>query len=299
MGAEIEVAADADGDTDCEVSELLMQVGARVREIRKSQRMSRRELSERSGVSPRYIATLEVGQGNVSLGILKKLSLAMNTPLSILVSDKQSYAPEHERLLALYNTADSAIRSRVMQLLDTTEQRRKSQRICLVGLRGAGKSTLGRRIAEEFNAPFIELNTEIIRKAGMPVAEIIALMGPEAYRELEADIVLELTTSHQRAVVAVAGGIVSVKDTYVRVLSSFHTVWLKATPKEHMERVRLQGDLRPMQDNPQAMTQLRQILQSREAAYAKADYELDTAGKSVDVSHSELSELIRKNRILG
>jgi XRE family aerobic/anaerobic benzoate catabolism transcriptional regulator len=294
------VKSSVDSNADIAVAALIVQVGVRVQAVRKSQRLSRRELSERSGVSPRYLATLEDGQGNISLGILKKLALALNTPIDYFVTEDNSTVEECERFLTLYTQADPTIRSRVLQLLDPTERhRQKAQRLCLVGLRGAGKSTLGIRIADEFNAPFIELNTEITRKAGMPVAEIIALMGPDAYRKLEADVLRELIGSRRRLVVAVAGGIVSDNDTYKRVLSNFHTVWLRASPKEHMERVRAQGDLRPMQGNPEAMKQLRQILQARENAYAKADYELDTAGQSVESSQSELSELIHRHGLLG
>jgi XRE family aerobic/anaerobic benzoate catabolism transcriptional regulator len=192
------------------------------------------------------------------------------------------------------------MRARVLQVLDPERMgRQKAQRLCLVGLRGAGKSTLGARIADTFDAPFIELNREIEKNAGMALGEIIALYGQEGYRQLEADTLTAIIDGHSRAVVAVAGGIVSEEGSFYHVLSRFHTVWLKASASEHMERVRAQGDVRPMQDNPQAMIQLRQILRSREAFYTQSDHVLDTSGKSVEQSQSELCQLIESCQILN
>jgi XRE family aerobic/anaerobic benzoate catabolism transcriptional regulator len=200
----------------------------------------------------------------------------------------------------LYARADAAVRARVLQVLDPERMgRQKAQRLCLVGLRGAGKSTLGARVAKVFDAPFIELNREIEKNAGMALGEIIALYGQEGYRQLEADTLTGIIEGHSRAVVAVAGGIVSEEGSFYHVLSRFHTVWLKASASEHMERVRAQGDVRPMQDNPQAMIQLRQILRSREALYTQSDHVLDTSGKSVNQSQIELSQLIESCQILN
>ena len=190
--------------------------------------------------------------------------------------------------------------ARVLQVLDPERMRlQKAQRLCLVGLRGAGKSTLGARVAKVFGAPFIELNREIEKNAGMALGEIIALYGQEGYRQLEADTLTGIIEGHKRAIVAVAGGIVSEEGSFYHVLSRFHTVWLKASASEHMERVRAQGDVRPMQDNPQAMIQLRQILRSREALYTQSDHVLDTSGKSVEQSQIELSQLIEGCQILN
>ena len=171
--------------------------------------------------------------------------------------------------------------------------------IAIVGANGAGKSTLGALVGKEFNAPFIELNREIEKHAGMPVGEIIALYGQEGYRQLEADTLSTIINTNQRAVVAVAGGIVSEEDSFNHLLSRFHTVWVKASAHEHMDRVHAQGDMRPMAGNPQAMNQLRQILKAREALYAQADHSLDTSGKSVDTCQTELSNLIQTYQILG
>lgn len=301
----LEIAGKADrfanDETDAGVSValLIQHVGSRVRKTRKSLGMSRRELSERSGVSPRYLAKLEGGDGNISIGLLKKVALALETPAEAFLMDDDPQGMELRQITSLYKRADAATRARVLQVLDPERmQAQKAERLCLVGLRGAGKSTLGAKISEEFGAPFIELNREIEANAGMPVGEIIALYGQEGYRQLEADTLSKIVETHSRAVVAVAGGIVSEEDTFYRLLSRFHTVWIKASAGEHMDRVRAQGDVRPMEGNPQAMIQLREILKAREAFYAQADLVLDTSGKPEDASHSELSALIQTCEIL-
>lgn len=292
--------ANDDTDADVSVALLIRQVGDRVRKTRKSLGMSRRELSERSGVSPRYLAKLEGGDGNISIGLLKKVALALDAPIGFLLADHGALAEETLRMSELYRRADAARRTQVMAILDPDRIRgQKAERLCLVGLRGAGKSTLGAKISKEFGAPFIELNREIEASAGMPVGEIIALYGQEGYRQLEADTLNDIIETHSRAVIAVAGGIVSEADTFYHLLSRFHTVWVKASAGEHMDRVRAQGDVRPMKGNPQAMIQLRQILTAREAQYGQADHVLDTSGKSVDESLSELSDLVRSYDILG
>lgn len=288
-----------DTDAGVSVALLIQHVGSRVRKTRKSLGMSRRELSERSGVSPRYLAKLEGGDGNISIGLLKKVALALETPVEVFLMEHDPQETELRQITSLYRRADAATRARVLQVLDPERmQAQKAERLCLVGLRGAGKSTLGAKISEEFGAPFIELNREIEANAGMPVGEIIALYGQEGYRQLEADTLSRIVETQSRAVVAVAGGIVSEEDTFYRLLSRFHTVWIKASAGEHMDRVRAQGDVRPMEGNPQAMIQLREILKTREAFYAQADHVLDTSGKSEDASHSELSALIQSCEIL-
>jgi XRE family aerobic/anaerobic benzoate catabolism transcriptional regulator len=283
-----------------EVAELIVHVGEKVLALRKARRMSRRELSETSGVSPRYLAKLEGGDGNISIGLLKRVALALDTPVEQILVRDDPQAAETLLMMQMYRRADAGTRARVLQVLDPERTRaQKAERLCLVGLRGAGKSTLGARISAAFDAPFIELNDEIEQNAGMPVAEIIALYGQEGYRQLEADTLGAIVKSHRRAIVAVAGGIVSEETTFQQLLSRFHSVWVRTSPGEHMERVRAQGDMRPMQGNPKAMIQLRQILKAREVYYAQADHLLDTSGKTVDVSEAELSDLIETYQILG
>jgi len=289
----------AAAELDLQSAALLRSLGTRLRHMRKSQGLSRRSLSERSGVSPRYLAKVEAGDGNISIGLLIKLAAALEQPLEHFLMADAMFHSDLPHISQLYARADAAVRARVLQVLDPERMgRQKAQRLCLVGLRGAGKSTLGAWVAEVFDAPFIELNREIEKNAGMALGEIIALYGQEGYRQLEADTLTGIIEGHRRAVGAVANGIVSEEGSFYHVLSRFHTVWLKASASEHMERVRAQGDMRPMQDNPQAMIQLRQILRSREALYTQSDHVLDTRGKSVDQSQIELSQLIESCHIL-
>lgn len=287
-------------ELDLQSAALLRSLGTRLRQMRKLKGFSRRSLSERSGVSPRYLAKIEAGDGNISIGLLIKLAAALEQPIEHFLMADAMFHTDLPHVSQLYARADASVRARVLQVLDPGRMGlQKAQRLCLVGLRGAGKSTLGARVAKVFGAPFIELNREIEKNAGMALGEIIALYGQEGYRQLEADTLTSIIEGHNRAIVAVAGGIVSEEGSFYHVLSRFHTVWLKASASEHMERVRAQGDVRPMQDNPQAMIQLRQILRSREALYTQSDHVLDTSGKSVEQSQMELSQLIEGCQILN
>ena len=287
-------------ELDLQSAALLRSLGTRLRQMRKLKGFSRRSLSERSGVSPRYLAKIEAGDGNISIGLLIKLAAALEQPIEHFLMADAMFHTDLPHVSQLYARADASVRARVLQVLDPERMGlQKAQRLCLVGLRGAGKSTLGARVAKVFGAPFIELNREIEKNAGMVLGEIIALYGQEGYRQLEADTLTSIIEGHKRAIVAVAGGIVSEEGSFYHVLSRFHTVWLKASASEHMERVRAQGDVRPMQDNPQAMIQLRQILRSREALYTQSDHVLDTSGKSVEQSQMELSQLIEGCQILN
>jgi XRE family aerobic/anaerobic benzoate catabolism transcriptional regulator len=274
-------------------------VGERVLTARKSAGLSQKELSEISGVSVRYVAQLEQGNCNVSIGVLTRLSIALGISVHTIMRSNDPATAEANRIAALYRSADAATRTRLVELLETDQSiARKAQRICLVGLRGAGKSTLGRRAAQELGLPFVELKEEIEKSAGIPIAEIFALYGDSGYRELEAETIERLVTEQSRFFLAVAGGIVTNPDTFAALLSRFHLVWLRARPGDHMDRVRDQGDLRPMAGNPRAMLQLREILRTREEQYSKAPYHLDTSGKSVETSHSELIELLRENSLI-
>ncbi len=286
-------------DRELEINDLISLVGSRVRTARIDAGLSRRELSEISGVSQRYLVQLENGAGNISIGLLKRIAIAFERTIDSFLVDNDEISIEAEQIAALYRTADASTRKRVQQLLSPDKQRaKKAQRICLLGLRGAGKSTLGAMIGEKLGCKFVELTDEIERTAGIPISEVIALYGQEGYRDLEAASLKHIIESEERMILAVAGGVVSNKDTFTTLLSRFNTVWVKAAPEEHMERVRAQGDMRPMADNPQAMAQLRQILTAREADYKQADYQLDTAAESLEESFTKLSELILSEQLL-
>jgi XRE family aerobic/anaerobic benzoate catabolism transcriptional regulator len=285
---------------EAEVGRLMAMVGERVRKARELKGISRRVLSDLSGVSQRYLAQLEAGSGNISIGLLWRVAEALDHRIEWLVGEEDPWSSEEMRVAELYRSADGARRRRVMEILEPdAPEALRAQRICLIGLRGAGKSTLGRLIGEELGLPFVELNLEIAEQAGMAVDEVMALYGQEGYRRLEAQALERVVQTSDALVLAVAGGIVSEPRTYGFLLRHFHTVWLRATPEEHMMRVRAQGDERPMAGNPKAMDELRSILTSREALYARAEAEVNTSGLSLEASREQLLETIRAHGFLG
>ncbi|MBV7377645.1 helix-turn-helix transcriptional regulator [Maritimibacter dapengensis] len=290
---------EARSDEASHVDDLIARVGERVRRARDRKGIPRRVLSEKSGVSPRYLAQLEAGEGNISIGLLQKVAHALDHKIEWLVGEDDPWTSEALRVADLFRTADAGTQRQVLSTL-TPEPAAQSRahRICLVGLRGAGKSTLGRRAGEALGIPFVELNREIEEQAGMPVDEVMAFYGQEGYRRLEAQALSRVIATHDTMILAVAGGIVAEPETYNRLLTHFHTIWVKATPAEHMARVREQGDERPMAGNPEAMDQLKSILTSREALYDKALESLDTSGKTEDESLAEMSALIRERGFL-
>lgn len=277
------------------------RVGACVREARGRKGLSRNRLAALSGVSLRYLAQIETGQGNTSIGVLLKVCEALDVDIADMVGADEPWTAETRRAARLFSAAPPDRRRAALEILAPDGDGggdERAARIALTGLRGAGKSTLGRRLAERFGARFVELNHEIETESGMRVGDLIALYGQEGYRRLEAGALDRVAAANEAIVLAVAGGIVSAPDTYDRLLARFHTIWLKAGPDEHMDRVRAQGDHRPMAGNPAAMDQLRSILTTREDLYARARFTLDTSGKSEDASAAELEALIAENGLL-
>ena len=284
---------------DGAIAEFIAMVGERVRMARNRKGISRRQLSELSGVSQRYLAQLEGGDGNVSIALLRKIANSLDFEVEWLVGRDDPWTSDAITLMRLFRQATRDQRARVMEILDPNDTgTRRADRVALIGLRGAGKSTLGRMTAEKLGVAFVELNQVIEEVAGMPVDEVIALYGQEGYRRLEKQALVNLVATHEQLVLAVAGGIVSEPDTYNYLLRHCHTIWLKAAPEEHMARVRGQGDERPMAGNPAAMDELKSILTSREALYAKAEAMVDTSGSSVDGSMEAVVEAIRENGFL-
>ena len=284
---------------DGAIAEFIAMVGERVRMARNRKGISRRQLSELSGVSQRYLAQLEGGDGNVSIALLRKIANSLDFEVEWLVGRDDPWTSDAITLMRLFRQATRDQRARVMEILDPNDTgTRRAGRVALIGLRGAGKSTLGRVTAEKLGVAFVELNQVIEEVAGMPVDEVIALYGQEGYRRLEKQALVNLVATHEQLVLAVAGGIVSEPDTYNYLLRHCHTIWLKAAPEEHMARVRGQGDERPMAGNPAAMDELKSILTSREALYAKAEAMVDTSGSSVDGSMEAVVEAIRENGFL-
>jgi len=273
----------------------LEQLGQRVRTMRALRGMSRKVLAKVSGISERYIAQLESGKGNVSIVLLRRVSDAMGAHLEDLIPVGEP-SPDWPVIRDLLRKATPNQVAQARDILSghgAAAQRRMSfAGIALIGLRGAGKSTLGKMLAKKIGWNFVELNKEIERENGLSVAEIIALYGQEGFRRMEQAALNALLERKEPIVLATGGGIVSEPLTFDLILSSFYTIWVKAEPEEHMARVRGQGDLRPMADDRSAMTELRTILKSREPLYARANAVVDTAGLSVDAAAARLSEAV-------
>jgi XRE family transcriptional regulator, aerobic/anaerobic benzoate catabolism transcriptional regulator len=277
-----------------DVAAFVAMVGKRVRQARERKGIARRVLSDLSGVSQRYLAQLENGGGNISIALLKKVADALDHRIEWLISEEDPWNSETIWVAEHYRSATNDQRQRIMQILKPARPAQlRRQRFCLVGLRGAGKSSLGERVGRKLDLPFIELNREIEEQSGMPVNEIMALYGQEGYRRLERQALERIVAISDTLVLAVGGGIVSEPETYGYLLRNFHTIWLKATPEEHMERVRTQGDERPMAGNPKAMEELKSILMSREALYARAETVVNTSGKTLDECMRELIEVVK------
>lgn len=261
----------------------LKRVGERVRLARARRGMSRKSLSKASGVSERYLAELERGAGNASLLVLRQIADALSIEAAALVSD----APERpiDLTLALHqlerlSPAELADARRLIAQRFGPAGPAAQGRIALIGLRGAGKTTLGQLAAQALAVPFVELDREIERASGMELSEIFAVHGQAMFRRLERQCLETIIARFERVVIAAGGSLVTEPATYDLLLSACYVVWLSATPDEHMSRVLAQGDLRPMADGPQAMDDLKAILESRTALYAKANAVVNTSGKS-------------------
>lgn len=266
----------------------LRKFGERIRGERARRGMSRRLLASHAGISERYLAQLESGKGNVSIVLLRHIASALGLPLTRLVEDAPP-SPELELVQQLLGRLTPAQLKDVYASLTAAEaSTSRAQRVALVGLRGAGKTTLGTSIAEARGVPFFELDREIERLSGSAIGAILELYGQPAYRRYELQALQGLLAAHPRFVVATGGSLVSESATYELLLRNCMTVWVRTTPEEHMRRVLAQGDLRPMAGSHQAMDDLRRILAERTELYGRADIILDTTGTAVRKSVREL-----------
>jgi XRE family transcriptional regulator, aerobic/anaerobic benzoate catabolism transcriptional regulator len=287
-------------DDDARTVGLLGSVGERVRSARARMGLSRRVLSERSGVSQRYLAQIESGQGNISIGLLLRVADALNFRIEWLVAEDDPWTSDVVMISSLLRSATRAQRAHVLEILDPENPEiKRGSRIAFIGLRGAGKSTLGRLTAARLGLPFKEVDEDIAEASGMPAGEVMALYGQEGYRHLERQSLERIVATHDRLILAVAGGIVSQPETYNYLLRNFHTVWLRAEPEEHMARVRGQGDERPMAGNPDAMAELRNILTAREALYARADAHVNTSKMSLEKCVEAVLDAIGEKRFVA
>jgi XRE family aerobic/anaerobic benzoate catabolism transcriptional regulator len=237
----------------------LSLLGDRVRAWRNEQGVTRKALSAASGVSERYLAQLEAGEGNISVLLLRKVARAMGVPVESLVREGE----------------------------------RQHKPIALLGLRGAGKSTLGEKLAQALDVPFVELDREVEKEAGAELGEVFAMYGQEGFRRFERRALERVLGQHDRGVIATGGSLVTDGGTYKLLRERSLCVWLKASPEEHMARVVAQGDMRPFKGSSAALDEIRQLLADRDRLYGRADLVLDTSGKTVRSSLSQLISLVK------
>lgn len=280
----------------------LVRLGDRIRNIRAQRGMTRKILARDSKVSERYLAQLEMGQGNISINLLRQVAYALATPLADLLQE-QELSVEMKLLHEFLVRLDPQQLQRVWELLfvefGNLNAQGRSERIALIGLRGGGKSTLGTLLAKRMGVPFIKLSQEIEREAGTSMGEVFSLYGQSGYRRYEKRALEAVVTKNKRAVIEIPGGLVAESGTFELLLSSCMVVWLMASPEDHMARVIEQGDHRPMDDNNEAMEDLQRILQGRAPLYGKADITLNTSGKGVQQSLDELSRALELHASAG
>jgi XRE family transcriptional regulator, aerobic/anaerobic benzoate catabolism transcriptional regulator len=278
-------AAASQGDADSVKNPFLAALGERVRALRARRGMTRKAVAQTAGVSERHLANLEYGEGNVSILLLLQVAQALQSSLAELLGDVTTQSAEWLLIRELLENRDDAtlrrVRLAVSDLLGAQAgpQPGKSSCIALIGLRGAGKTTLGQMLADDLGYPFVELSREIEKFAGCSVSEIQGLYGQNAYRRYERRALEEAIQIYPEAVIATPGGLVSDAATFNLLLAHCTTIWLQAEPEDHMNRVRAQGDLRPMAASAEAMDDLRTILAGRSAFYSKAQYRLDTSAQ--------------------
>jgi len=297
--AVLKPATEAVPSPDDAKNPLLAALGERVRNLRARRGLTRKAVALAADVSERHLANLEYGTGNASILVLQQVATALQCSLAELVGDVTTSSPEWlliRELLEHRSEADLR-RARIAlgELLGTgSGDAARHRRIALVGLRGAGKSTLGQMLADDLEVPFIELSREIEKFTGCSVREIHDLYGTNAYRRYERRALEETVQLYSEVVIATPGGIVSDPATFNQLLAHCTTVWLQAAPEEHMGRVAAQGDTRPMAASKEAMDDLRRILSGRAAFYSKADISIDTSGQDLGQSFQALRTAVRE-----
>jgi XRE family aerobic/anaerobic benzoate catabolism transcriptional regulator len=281
-------------------TEFLKMLGERVRQERSRHAMTRKELAKCAAVSERFLAQLETGHGNISIIRLRRIAHALGLGVERLAQERNGDAPEIVGMIALLEKLKPEERRRAQAMLlekfgARSEEERRG-RIALVGLRGAGKSTLGALLAERMGAPFIELDGRIEQESGSKLSVVFDLYGPAGFHRLEREALERVLETHERFVLATGGSIVNEPETFSRLRSACYTVWLRAKPEDHMQRVIAQGDRRPMAGSQWAMADLRKILVGREPLYEQADASVDTSGKTVRQAATELAAVVKAGR---
>jgi XRE family aerobic/anaerobic benzoate catabolism transcriptional regulator len=292
-GAKAPAPERADAAVDAETG-FVAEIGSLVRLGRAKRGMTRRQLAQGSGASERYLAQIEAGQGNPSAIILKSIARALELSVVDLLP-REASADGVERIVGLLARLPPSELSTVAEMIEQRAAQTlvddRARRIALVGLRGAGKSTLGQKLAAHLDCPFIELNLLVEQEYGASIPDLIEIAGITTFRRYERTCLEHVIAQHEAAVIATAGGIVANAETYALLLRRTHTIWIKARPEEHMRRVIEQGDFRPMAQNREAMADLVAILEARRPDYARAEAELDTSGDDMDASFKKLTQI--------
>ena len=293
-------AAAAQSETH-DAAVFLAGIGAEVRKHRAKRGMTRRQLAHASETSERYLAQIESGAGNPSASVLRAIARALDLPTAALLPEAGARSAELGAIIDLLTQVPekelAALASEIAGRVALSAGADRARRIALVGLRGAGKSTLGRMLAQHLNWPFIELDRRVEESYGASVPDLIEMAGTATFRRHERTALERVIAEHEAAVITTAGGIVSNPETYALLLRRTHTVWVKARPEEHMSRVMAQGDFRPMAQNRGAMADLVAILDARRADYARAEAEIDTSGDSLEQSFATLLHIV--TRLIG
>ncbi|HYK60543.1 MAG TPA: helix-turn-helix transcriptional regulator [Bryobacteraceae bacterium] len=279
------------------VADPLKLLGDRVRQARARRGMTRKQLARDSGVSERYLAQIEGGKGNISVLVLRQLAKALNVSVDVLLLEgpeppvEWTHTVEFLRRLSLDELR--LARQMLLHQFGGVDPAARHRRISLIGLRGAGKSTLGAALAERLEMPFLELDRLIEQESGLTLNLIFDFRGQAGFRELERKCLEAVLQRYPCFVLATGGSLVSEPGTFERLLSSCFTVWVRASAEEHMQRVIAQGDMRPMANNRDAMSDLKRILAERETLYSKADIEIQTAGREFEESLDLLMQALR------
>lgn len=275
--------------------EFLASLGKRVRDARERRGLTRKVLADQADVSERYLGQLEVGEGNASIVLLRRVAAALEVPLVDLLDGNSHDAGDQRLVRRLLDRVPANQLEHVVARLAREfgrDEAVRNRRIALVGLRGAGKSTLGALLARQREVHFVELNREIERETRLPAGEVFSLYGQAGYRRFERRALERVLADRDAAVISAGGGIVFEEETYDLLLNGCFTVWLRSTPEEHMSRVLAQGDLRPMAGKEEAMEDLRRILATRESLYGKADAIVDTSGQTPRQSLAKLRAVL-------